>query len=559
MRTFFATVLLVLGVPVLVAGAIVAIYAGPDDTVGLVDEEISTDTAVLVTDPTALDITGPTVHLTVSGATETFVGIAHPVHVDSYLEGVAADAVTDVSWRGDLTRAAVSGEQEVPAAAAGGLDWWHRHSVGPGPQKVSVKLTDQPLRVVVTRAEPAAPFTANIKADLELGGLFVTGLLVAAAGLALIVGGFLMVRGRRVHRRIPDRSDENGNGAGPHESPPVEPTPLRRAGHRTAGRRPPGGPPGTVARLGGIGGACALALVGCAQPPGSAEHDAHTSVVAVSPSAADAFFERYTEVNNQANAEQDAEAIATVETGTLLKSSRMGYRIQQAQNEDPLAEFAVVPSIVAAPKLDAYPMWFFAASEPEDAVSGPGYYLVTRENAASPWLVTLTVYPSADAPRVEPLVSGGAAEVATPANGEAVLDAIVEYASTGAEPEDIDVSHAGGLGSLHEQGLQISGDKKAVEENRECSLTDDELHWLRTASGAFAMAAVSCTQTMRITDDEFHISLGDNGFGTIPGGTRLSRSEITQGVSFVVTVNDDGSAAVIGESMVPYAMDHTAQ
>ncbi|NDL58956.1 hypothetical protein [Phytoactinopolyspora mesophila] len=559
MRTFFGVLLLVLGAPLLVAGGVAAAYVGPDNTVEVIEEQITTDAAVVATTPSALNATGPTLHVTAdAGEAPTFIGIAHPVHVDSYLDDVTVEQITGIGWRGGLTHSVLGGGETTPRADPAGLDWWRDHATGSGAQQISFEMTDEPVRLVLASADLRTPVTVQLFVDAEIEGLFVTALLVGAGGVIFIVGGILLLRAgrrRRAEERALDADIETDTDTdlaatlgesdpSPPEPPPAPPTPPQR--------------PGTLPRLAVIGGAGALFLTGCAQLPGTAETGPHSTVPAVTPDAAEAFFEHYTEINNEANSQQDPELISTVETGPLLQTSQMGYEIQQVQGRDPIEPFTIAPSIVAAPGFDAYPMWFVAVSDPAD---GAGYYLVTREDASSPWLVSLSVYPSEDAPLVEPAIDGGVAERAggdLPVRGADVLESVAEFAETGDEPEDVDVSHAGGLDSLHEHGLHLpEGDDEYVDVERTCSMADDDVQWLAAEGGAFAMTSISCTQTAVMTDDDFHMRLDEDGFGILPGDTELRETEITHGVSFIVAVSDDGSATVIGESMLPYDMDYT--
>jgi hypothetical protein len=555
MRTFFGVIFLVLGVPVLLAGAAAAVYVGPDNTVEALSEDVTTDAAVITTSPSLLDLRGPTLHIGVDGGdTDMFIGAAHPVHVGSYLEGVSAAQVSDAGWRGGITVATLTGDAQQPAAPPGELDWWREQSAGPGEQRISFELTDEPVQLVVIGAEPEPPLNVHVVVDAEFDGLFVTLLLAAVMGLVLVVAGILVLRSGRRRKRAAAQNEPEPDE--PVDDEVTEPIPLRPAGG-SASRQS-----GALPRLTAAAGIGAVILTGCAQLPDDADHASHSAVAAVTPEAAEEFFAHYTETNNAANAQQDSELISTVETGPLLTSSLMSYEIQRAQDRDPIEAFTVAPELVAAPEFEAYPMWFMARAAPEDDESGPAYYLFTRDNAAAPWLATLSVYASAQAPTADPLVTDGVAS--TPpeqlaALGDDVLAALVEYAETGDEPAGIDVSQAGGLNSLHESGLEIvEGPEDPVTVERECSLAGDDPRWLATGSGAVALVAVTCTQDVTL-DEGYSLTLDEDGYGTLPGDTHLTAMDITHGVTMVVAVNDDGSAAVIGEPMLPYEMSHTAQ
>lgn len=567
MRTFVGIVLMVIGTPIALLGILGAVYVGPDDTVTVVDDQVTAETSVVTADASLISITGPTLHVTVDGGEqETFVGAAHPVHVGSYLDSVAYTRISDAGWQATPTLTPESGEADAPATAPGELDWWRASSEGTGEQHIDVALTDEPFNVVIASTGLDAPVDVQLTAEGEIDWLFVAVVVVAAVGLVFLVVGLLLFRSGRRRKRRRERPEEQGTDTDERGADDdTSELPVQEGdGGETSSQTPPADPPerpGRLARLrwfpAGLG---VLTLTSCAALPDEADHAAHASVPAITSEAASDFFERYTEVNNEANAEQDAELIETVETGTLLTSTRMSYEIQQAQDRDPIEPFTIQPRLVAAPEFDAYPMWFLAMSESEGDQSSPGYHLVTRADASSPWLVTLAMYPSVDATVPEPLSDDGVATVAgseLAAQGDEVLNALVNYAETGEEPEGVDLSEAGGVSILNDHGLDIvEGPEDPVSVEQECSLRDDDVHWLATGSGALGMAAIGCTQDVTIEDD-FSIALGEEGYGTIPGDTELSAMSFTHGVTFLVHVGDDGSAAVYGEGLLPYAMDYS--
>lgn len=249
LRTIAGVALIVLGTPPLLAGAVVAGYVGPDDTVDLLRRDVSTESSVISTAVSMTSFTGPVLHVSAdAGDTETFVGVAHQVHVDSYLQGVAQETVTDLTPRGELTLEtsgpdagsdAGAGEDvdpdpggdtdlgadpdgeadgdpgtdadgglgtdapaaDGPAAPPGDLDWWQESSSGAGRQTVTFELTDVPLRAVVMTPSAAGALDVALGIDVEIDGLFVTAVLVGVAGLLLVVGGVLILWLRRRRRK----------------------------------------------------------------------------------------------------------------------------------------------------------------------------------------------------------------------------------------------------------------------------------------------------------------------------------------------------------------------
>lgn len=584
MRTAIGIVLAILGLPLFAAGVVGAIYIGPDDTVEIVDAHFDTEAAVLATTPSVLGVAGPTLHVSAdAGEADVFVGAAHPVHVDSYLADVAHETITEVGLGGEVTSATEDGPKPVPDAPPEGLGWWQGSSTGSGEQSISVELTEQPLRIVVMHAEPGAPLAVDVAAGAEVGGAFVVAVVVGVVGLASLVGAFWLIRSARRRRRrarltaVPPpadavvdeepsaddepSADEAGDG---EETGRVIPLPGRHgAPPPPSPDSTPPGPPRPTARvrlIAGFGGMSAL-VTGCAQlPQPVAESERPTTVEAITPAAADDFFAHYTETNNAANATRDDELIATVEAGALLETTRFAYEEQEVRGAEPFVSFTIAASAVAAPRLGEYPLWSFVATEPDGDQAG-SWYLLTRADAASPWLAHLAVHPEQDVAMPQPVSRDGSAVVADDEiaeRGDAVLDELTAFAETGQEPDDVDLSYAGGVSRLPEHGLQLDdAPAEFGSHDRQCRLRDpDQVHWLTTEFGAMTLAAIECTQTMG-ANPGYSVVVGPEGLGIVPGGAEIVNSSITQSVSFMLAVDTDGSATVVGDRMRPTAMDYS--
>jgi hypothetical protein len=548
-RRFLGVLLALIGIPVLLVGAAAAVYVGPDDTVDLLDEPITTDTPVISAGTTLWPVAGPILHVTADGGdAETFIGLAHPVHLDSYLADVPQLRIADVSLRGKLTTDAVAGEPgALPAVPPAGLDWWQEQAAGTGEQTISFELTETPADIVIMQAEPAVPVDVELSVAGQIRGLFVTTVALAALGLFVIIGGLLLRRSasrrrrrRRAARRSADRVVDNDD--------PLPDDPGRAMTSR-------------VVRIVGGAGAAALALSGCAQIPQQIDDDVPGTVVAATQQQAEQFLAEYTEVRNTALAAQDPEQIATVESGTLRASSEFSIAAQKAHGDPPTEPSTISADELLAPELASYPMWFIAADAPDNEPGGLGYYLMTRPDAATTWHAAIRVDVPAGVDPLLPEAADGvvsAADGAATERGSAVLEALVGYAETGIAPEGVDVTAAGDLAALHQQGFAIAGlPAGAQAETRSCSLAEpDAVHWLENESGAVAMASITCNQTIELAGGAFMTTPAD-GYGTIPANAQITASSITQVVSFLVTVDDDGSAAVVGGSIRPTAMSHT--
>jgi hypothetical protein len=559
MRKFLGIVLLVLGVPILLAGAAVAIYVGTDDIFDVANESVDTEAAALATSPSFLEITGPTLHVTADGGViETFVGVAHPLHVGAYLDDVPYLEVTNVTAGRELTMLSRDGEG---AAASGpvGLDWWSDTASGDGAQTVSLPLTDAPAQIVVMNADASAPLDLDLTVAAEVDGLFVTALIVVALGLILVVGGVLTLRSARRRKRAARKQRA-------HEAPSVDPEVDQLADDSSDTSTRPAPPKIGFDQLKRHVGAVPIAaglvtLAGCASIPETVDREDAETVPAATTAQIEDFFTKYTKTNNAANAEFDADLISAVEGGALLAASEFSYAEAQAQGLDPIEPFAIGASTTARPTLDAYPMWYLAADEWDGETEGSTHYLVTRQDPTSPWLAMLSVSVSGDIDTPQPLLRDGRAQLADASVVETAGDIfgkLTAFAESGDEPDGIDVSNAVGMGGVNGLGIHVSGfsdDMGTV--SIDCAVDEpDTVNWLATADGgAVAMASLSCTQLVELNDGLL-FQVGEP-YGTIPGDIDLSGTSAEASVSFIIGIDADGSATVIDDGAELTSTDYT--
>lgn len=553
MRKFFGIVLLVLGVPILLVGAVAAVAVGSDDTFSLTSDQVESDAAAVVTGPSFLEFSGLTLHVTAdAGSTETFVGFAHPVHVQAYLDGVAHLELTDVTTQRELTMLARDGEQ-APGAPPVGLDWWQDSTSGTGAQTISLPLNDDPTRVVVMNADASAPLDLELTTAAEVDGLFVTTLIVAGIGLVLVVAGVLVLRSVRRRKRARRRRAESP--AAPSEDTVVdEPVPSQaRSAPRTGFDQL-----NRAFTLTGIG---ALALTGCAEVPEPTVRDDDTVVPAATTAQVEGFFTKYTKTNNSANAEHDAEKIGTVEGGTLLATSRYGYQEAQAQGLDPIAPFDITASTTARPGLDQYPMWYLAADAWDGEEEGFTHYLVERQDPTAPWLATVSVSVTGEVETPKPLLRDGLAQVAEEsaiAPAQEVFERIVQYAEGGKKPKGVDVANAEGLGGVRDLGIHIADftDEMGTV-GIDCAVDEpDAINWLAAeGGGVMAMASLSCTQTVDLNDG-YWFQMNEQ-YGTIPTDTNLNGTIARASVSFIIGIDADGAATVVDDGAELTATEFT--
>jgi hypothetical protein len=600
LRTVLAVALIVLGTPLLLAGAAVAVYVGPDDTVEYARSTVSGEGSVVSTAVDVTTVTGPVLHVSARSADggEVFVGAAHRIHVDSYLDGVGQATVTTADLRGEVRSSAAPGGA-APAAPPGDLDWWDESASGPGWQGISYELTDEPVRaVVMSPSADGAPLNVELSFGAEVDGVFVTAVLVGVGGLLLVGGGVLLIwlrrrRRKRKLRAVPaekadatppkaeaatvvdekaedeksaasDGKDDEKDGGEKDDEPEKEkvatvtPLPKRPLPKRTPPPPAPEPPPKPTARIALVLGLTGL-VTGCAQVPAEIDQAARGALIpAITYDRAEGFFSQYNEVVEAAAAGFDSTALADVEAGALLATSEFAIEEQQATGVAPESPpGTVAPSIVLSPEVDAYPMWSVVTGQPS-AGGAPSWFLLTRETAAAPWLASMAVHPAEGTSVTAPLTAGGAAVVADDAavrRGDEVLEALRTYGETGEEPENIDLSFADGLTRLPDHGLQLeTAPPEFGTTARSCAVeSPDDVHWLQTEYGAVALASISCTQSVSVNPG-FAVVIEAAGLGTIPGGSQIAQAEISQNATFILSVDTDGSATVVGQAMQPIGM-----
>ncbi|PZF81706.1 hypothetical protein, partial [Jiangella anatolica] len=305
--------------------------------------------------------------------------------------------------------------------------------------------------------------------------------------------------------------------------------------------------------------AVALGLAGlvtaCAQLPAEIDQAARGALIpAITSDRAEGFFEQY----NEAVTGAGATPLADVEGGALLATSQFAVEEEQATGVAPeQPPVAVTPSVVLSPQVGEYPMWAVVTGQ-SSAGGAPSWFLLSRENAASPWLATLAVHPAEGTAVTAPLTADGAAVVADDAavrRGDEVLEALRLYGETGEEPEGVDLAYADGLTNLPDHGLQLdTAPPEFGTATRSCAIeSPDDVHWLQTEYGAVALASISCTQSVTVNPG-YSVVIEEAGLGTIPGGSQISQAEISQNATFILSVDTDGSATVVGQRMQPIGM-----
>lgn len=195
-------VLIVLGVLLLVIGALAAIGGGAlmalfgsNDTLSSGVQQVSTPTRALVSPAgliqgasgaqTVIGSVRLRITATSAGAGQTiFVGIGPASAVDSYLSGVSYDVATDVSvdpFHRTLSRHGGTATPPPP----GSQSFWVAQASGNHPT-LTWTVTSGSYRVVVMNTDAAAPVAFA-------GGLYLTVPHSFAIGIGLLIGGIVLI------------------------------------------------------------------------------------------------------------------------------------------------------------------------------------------------------------------------------------------------------------------------------------------------------------------------------------------------------------------------------
>jgi hypothetical protein len=450
-----------LGAPLLLVGAGLAIAAGPDDVVMGKETPIGQGAAYSTPEAFAFDRLPVTVRVEAMG--EAYVGVGNPVDVLDVVKGTRAVEIAKTP----LTRvsgAAGSGK-EVPDASQ--APWWHEKVSGSGTQELNVTLTGEPVSFLAASRD-GAPI--KLAFGYRIDGIFVVSLGIAGFGALLLVGAIVLLLTRKRERpdewqppRPPVSYAQPTHPAQPsYPTQPARPVLTGPTGQmgpaptRPAMPRPPAG--GLYRRLGmaaGIG-VVAFSLTGCSMPA-SVELDTASKVSLRKDDVAD-LMKDWNKRNNKAiKANQPgkwkAEAWTKADSGPVLAKDQLTSAANEGFDvRDRPPTWTAVPGRVWSVQLSQYPMWAVV----EVNVKGMKKAKLTRlavyeqQDALSPWKVrsSLGVKKKAVPPEVEGAAPASAAATQQVEEVAAKIDAYLE------KPKKIDGLN--GFKKLAEPGDEIA-------------------------------------------------------------------------------------------------------
>lgn len=556
-RVVLSMLLGLLGAPLLLVGAGLAIAAGPDDVLMGKETPIAQGAAYSTPEAFAFDRLPVTVRVEAMG--EAYVGVGNPVDVLDVVKGTKAVEIAKTP----LTRvsgAAGSGESVPDASAA---PWWDESVSGSGTQELNVTLTGEPVSFLAASRD-GAPI--KLAFGYRLDGIFLVALGVAGLGALLLVGAVVLLLTRRRERQDqwqPPRPPAS-YAQPPHPAQPSYPTqparpvltgptgpagpmgPTWPAPTRPAMPRPPAG--GLYRRLGmaaGIG-VVAFSLTGCSMPA-SVELD-EPSKVSLRKDDVAGLMKDWNKRNNKAiKANQPgkwkAEAWTEADSGPVLAKDQLTSAVNEGFDvRDRPPTWTAVPGRVWSVQLSEYPMWAVV----EIGVKGAKKPKLTRlavyeqQDALSPWKVrsSLGVKKKAVPPEVEGADPVPAAATKQVEEVAAEIDAYLE------KPKKID--GLDGFKKLAEPGDEIAAyaSDMGVDMVKTTAEPFDEtsIRAVQTAEGVLAMLDFTTNSIVGGQGTEWEWNPPYDDFRSRAGKNLSIRTAVT----VAVLVPKDGDPSVLG-------------
>lgn len=216
--------LLVVGLALAAAGAVVAAWIGSDDSVSTAPARVQGTGVAVVAEDLRVDAGGiaipdamGSITLVVTGRTgrAMFVGVAQPSDVARYLSAAPHDVVVDLSAGATATTRAVPGTRTpaLPASVA----FWTASAAG-APASLSARVPPG-TTLVVMNADAARGIDADVVVTLQVPHAWTFAWVAVGIGLLLAILGVVLLR-RAARRR---RTDETPAAALATPGPIVPP------------------------------------------------------------------------------------------------------------------------------------------------------------------------------------------------------------------------------------------------------------------------------------------------------------------------------------------------
>lgn len=492
-----------------------------------------------------------------SKGTELFVGTASGVDADSYLDGVAQEQISDVSFPNSATHRFTPGD-EKPEADIADRDWWISQDTGKTVAK-TFGLDAEPQVLVIAPANSDDSLDGTtVSLQMRVKGVFALSLL-GIAGTIILAGFsvFFFMRWWASRIRPPKKDAGRPNGSGPEGGGPDssdsgpgggsgsgrggrgpaddhtatgEPgpatQPISTVQPETAGQAPPRRRDlrnrrsfrAVTASVLGTG----LVLSGCANMPIAKPSSPDTTPyerTAVRPGEAGKFMTNYTESLDKTLGDKGSD-LDKIQAAPLIDHTRAQIQIaDKAKQKLRAPNFTEV--VAGSPNFTEYPMWFYAfGTADKNSTDGDKQLtqvmLVTRESASTDPLVRSASYiPTDQMPTLMADDSGAVekgpedfSEDLTTASGD-VSSFLVDGKAKSGGPEGLKEGGFKGfrdyLGDLRDKDSgfdKVDVDCKPYEDLKFEDMT------LSTENGAIGMGEVRCTLTIKAPSD-YALDLGD--------------------------------------------------
>lgn len=226
--------LIVIGLALVLPGSLLLWMDGRTDSAGFLstgDRAVSSTGHALTTPRVRLDIgagdwmpgdLAVQIRATSDSPAPIFIGIGPTVLVNSYLDGVAHDEVTDLDWfRRRPEYLYFSGSKVPPPPGEQGF--WVAMQEGSGTQTLRWDVRDGEWTAVVMNADGSAPLAARVSLGIRVGFLLPLGIGVTVFGVILLAVGILLVvlGARRPREPVPVVTAPTEPGVYPTYVPPV--------------------------------------------------------------------------------------------------------------------------------------------------------------------------------------------------------------------------------------------------------------------------------------------------------------------------------------------------
>lgn len=546
MGTFLRGLMIVVGVLMLLAGAAVALYVGPDDEVRLGTHQVGPDEApLLVTQPAFFEYRDVTVTVRAESPGGVFVGAAPAREIADYASGVRGFHLDDFDTSGRLSGKPVKGG-DVPDPSK--ADFWSERASGAGVQRISILLGDQPTGFAVVPTKPGQG--TKVALGIVLGGLFLTALVVALLGVALVVGAIVLSRRAR-GRRDAGRAVSDVTPASPDPEAAAEPVRRSSAGVRSrAGRTF-----GAATLAGGL----VLGLGGCFSVPQQVGDDDPADPPALADKkAADSLLEDYDRRNNAAIARAEnppyvANAWARADTGSVLERDRYDTAVGKVKRTkaEPYKHQPADRYYVPAPA--DYPLWVISVGGGSPTQKKKGSKLLdlqvlSRARAVQPWLEEASVgvrkdaLPAPLAPGEDPNPSTAQVRQARTLAGQ-----LVDYWQRGRKPAGFTPDKGLRAPVAYARTLRASNRAALERTGVSTQLFGEEAEAVRVVRVQGGALAVATYRTDVVLSAKPGIQLNFNGLqGKVYGTDRVT--QLTQpGIATAAwLIPDSGRAKVIG-------------